>query len=720
MGALWFGLVRSSGALLVMGLTLSACGGGGGGSSTPSTPAAPTPTPSPTPAPGTCATLPATAGGSTYTLTSDPTGIAVTRANAGKLQCTYFTGVTTTTDAPQSAPNLWAYEFGSLSNNPFTVTIQQTSNGPHTIYYNQPGDSSGAIVTSSLQSSQRAVASVVGLGANEPHRGVRRFTGTGVDPTQVLVRYRTLAESGGRAIASRVEAAAGTRGVDAFAPAGIYQRFVAVPSGADTTSFASALRSRTEVADVFPVHKRVPLSVPPTTIIDPHGNNRDQWYLFDDGFPYAWSYSKGDGAVIASIDTGVDLKNTDLSSKVIYSIGYVTGSAQDTNGHGTNTASIAVAATNNAFGFAGGGYNVALLAYNIFPDATATSDSQTASTSDEVKAIQDAVARKADVISLSLGAAANYYPNDGFDQGEHDAVEAAIAAGVTVVAAAGNDADGSETGTPHTSLDYPAAYDGVIAVGASALRTSATDTLASSTEYVTSYSQYGPNLGVVAPGGDPPSNTDQDPLHWIWNYSTSTANYAKDKCSTPSPATSCSAYFAGTSQATPQVAAVAALMIAKAGGHGSLSPARVAQIIDGTADNINDPHQGHGRLNAYRALASVAGDSGAVYTGPSPQKTSPGQLVAFAYQNSGGVTPTILDVDYPAGIPVSTAGTFRIGDVPYTAGSYKVGVWYDANGDGKIDAGDQFGSAGVICVSTAKCTIPTITMSVVSAGFVLP
>ncbi len=97
-----------------------------------------------------------------------------------------------------------------------------------------------------------------------------------------------------------------------------------------------------------------------------------------------------------------------------------------------------------------------LLAYDIFPDATATSDSQSACVSDEVSAIHDAVAAGADVISLSIGAAQDYGTDNGFDQSEHDAVEAAIAAGVTVVAAAGNDADGGESGTPHTVLDYPA------------------------------------------------------------------------------------------------------------------------------------------------------------------------------------------------------------------------------------------------------------------------
>ena len=52
-------------------------------------------------------------------------------------------------------------------------------------------------------------------------------------------------------------------------------------------------------------------------------------------------------------------------------------------------------------------------------------------------------------------------------------------------------------------LDYPAAYDGVIAVGATGLHDNDTGEYAGSTEYVAPYSQYGPGLSVVAPGGDP-------------------------------------------------------------------------------------------------------------------------------------------------------------------------------------------------------------------------
>jgi Subtilase family len=709
--------------VILAAAALAACHGG---SSTPKAPATPSPTLDPR-----CAALSPQSTGSTYSLTSNPTGLTVQRVDPSvtTTQCVYFTGITNTTDRPQTAPHTWNYVFAPAQPSPYVVSVAQQLNGDHTIFYNQAGDSSGSINTGSLQSLRRGTASLpVMRSVDAGQRGIRRFTGPGIVSDQLLVRYRgTAAQARVRAQALATETGT-SNGAEIETVGGAYERFVHVPAGTTAESFAASLRSRADVADVFPVHTRVPLAAArgPMAVNDPHANNVDQWYLFADGFPNAWSYTHGTTAKIAIIDTGVDLNNTDLSPDIVFSTGYQSAghTAQDTNGHGTNVAGIAGAIANNAVGFAGAGYGVKLMIYNIFPDATATSDSQTASVSDEVTAINDARTRGADVISMSLGSAQEVGTDNGFDQGEHDAVQAAIAAGVTVVAAAGNDANGGESGTAHTVLDYPAAYDGVLSVGASALKDNNTGTFAGSTEYVAAYSQFGPGLSVVAPGGDPAGN-DTNPLHWIWNYSTSTAAFGSgpgsgDKCRTPSPPTSCTEFFAGTSQATPQVAAAAALLIAEAGGHGSLTPARVQRLIQDTADNINDPHQGHGRLNIFKAMAALVGDTGATYTGPSPQKTSPTQVVAFAYTNSGSNKPNILDVNYPNGVPLDVNGNFRIGDVPAGTGTYRIGVWYDANGNGIIDAGDQFGSPATSCSSTAKCAIGTVTMTTVGAGFTLP
>ncbi len=683
----------------------------------------PRPSATPTLAPGCHAVSPQS--GSTYTLTSNPSGLAVQRIDASSTNCVYFTGVTSTSDTPQTAPHQWQYVFTPSVASPYTVNVAQTLNGNHTIFYNQAGDSSGTVNVSSLQSVARRTASAASRGP-ETARGIQRFSGAGIVDGQLLVRYRGSAAQMRSRASQIVRAEGATSGAELTSESGAYEHFVSVPAGTDATAFAAKLRAQRDVLDVYPVHKRFALGKPAQPVTDPHANNVDQWYLFADGFPNAWSYTHGSTVKIAVVDTGVDLHNTDLTLNLDYQTGYRSANhdAQDTNGHGTNVAGISSAIANNALGFAGAGYNVHLLAYNIFPDATSTSDKQNASVADEVTAINDAVTRGADVINLSLGAAGDYSPNDGFDQGEHDAIESAITNGVVVVAAAGNDADGGETGVPRSVLDYPAAYDGVIAVGATGLNDNNSGVYAGSTEHVAPYSQYGPSLSVVAPGGDITNGSDPNPLHWIWNYSTTTAALPSDQCTyakgtLPPVPTNCSAFFEGTSQATPQVSAAAALIIAAAGGHHSLTPARVMSLIRDTADNINDPHQGHGRLNVYKAVAAASGDIGA-YSGPSPQKTGPTQVVAFAYDNSGGTTPHIIDVNYPGGVPVDANGNFRLGDVPVSATVYHVGVWYDANADGVVNVGDQFGSAAVTCSAAQKCTIGSITLHSVGLGFTLP
>jgi hypothetical protein len=270
----------------------------------------------------------------------------------------------------------------------------------------------------------------------------------------------------------------------------------------------------------------------------------------------------------------------------------VTSSAQDTNGHGSNVSGLVAASTNNGYGFAGTGWNVRLLAYKIFPDTTATSDCQGADTADEAAAIRDAVANGASVVSLSLGS-----PNSGgADAAEQSAVAFALQNNVTVVAADGN------TG-PGAPPDYPAAYPGVIAVGASSVTDSTANVYTAITaENVASYSNDSPSL--VAPGGDAiadnPNSTDY--LHWITGYGTTTANKPGDRCSNSGGV--CIVLFNGTSQATPQVSAAVALLMAKHGGTRSLTPAQALSILTSTAHSlgVSSTRQGAGRLDVYAAV----------------------------------------------------------------------------------------------------------------------
>lgn len=746
------------GALVVA--VLSACGGGSG--SAGGTPVTPPLTPPPsvtTPAVGTV-NVPgkqSSGGGgggfvndgknlSTYSVTSNPPGLHFTLAAQS-----YTTNGSVT---PAATTNALAIVFSSG----YTVPIVQVYDGPHTVFYNALSDSQGTVAVSTLQSSlHRTAASMTAkhaaLGAIR--RPVVKHSGRNdIDPTRLAVRMSAAALLQSGRTPADVERAVGTTGRDTLSATTDRLLVVYVPVGTDAAALTAKLQAQPEVAEVTAVHRRFTQAQrQPTRVSDPDFEIPDQWYTFATGTNYAWSYNAGTGAKLAIIDTGIDDNNTDLTSQLGYQETVVTpidntpnagngknptcntisgdstvvtpNTAQDDDGHGTNVAGIAIAKENTA-GFVGAAWGATLLDYKIFPNQNLYCNDALqnigADTTDEGAAIADAIARGADVISLSIGA-------DSLDTVEFNAIESAIAQGVTVVAAAGNSDDGSGPGT----LDYPAAYPGVISVGASALRDQYygqvqpnDGTYATSTEIVASYSQYGPSLSVVAPGGDASSETgDGDILHWIENYSTSTAYIPPNpnpspECVTPSPATSCVVLFNGTSMATPQVSATAAMLIAEAGGHRRLTPAQVQYMIESTADNINDSKQGHGRLNSYRALASLIRDDTAVNEGPNPQKAGTAQLVAFAYTTGNTNKPTIIDATFPAGVPVATNGTFRIADVPVATGAFKVAVWYDANGDGYIDVGDQIGTASATCSSTSACAIGTITMQTVTSGYSLP
>ena len=339
-----------------------------------------------------------------------------------------------------------------------------------------------------------------------------------------------------------------------------------------------------------------------------------QWDMHVIGLASAWSTVQK-GAPIAIVDTGVDVTHPELrGGKIVRTQCYVTypsGSAQSTgsyvtdmDGHGTNVAGIAAADTNNGYGFAGAGYGAPILAYRIFPSppssgcsSSSTSNQCSSTDVDEVSAIDDAVAHGARVINLSLGADGPL--SNCQDTIEENAVENAIAHGVVVVAAAGNE------GANH--LDCPAAYPGVIAVGASALEGSGT----SVSEGVASYSNWvsssGPGNGgvfLVAPGGDPSGDTDSNDLHWIENIYSSTA-VQPGSCTTDAGggAGDCRILIAGTSQATPHVAGVVSLML---GLRPSLTPAQIASDLCASATGIGSSKQGCGRLNAGAAIARAA------------------------------------------------------------------------------------------------------------------
>jgi len=375
-----------------------------------------------------------------------------------------------------------------------------------------------------------------------------------------------------------------------------------------------------------------------------------EWDKHVERLEYAFGYSQsGNGSSvvnpnalgsssvkIAIIDTGADSTHPELSSKIVYQKCFITnaeGTSQSTSnfetdpvGHGTDVSGIAAAATGNDLGFSGSGGKAVIYAYRVFPtpDDNCANPSSTdpqceTDTADIASALEDAIAEGVNVISLSLGGDTCTGGVDP-DPTEGDAIADALAAKAVVVAAAGN------AGT--SGVSAPGCDSGVIAVGATGLAdgsvngTGAASGLASNpNEYVASYSNYGSPgkavnsanaWGIVAPGGDPSSDTDGDDLHWIENIWTSTpydSNFA-GSCKPDYPGISgaidCRTLIAGTSMSTPNVAGTAALILAVSANY--QSPSAMKTLLCDTADDIGDPHEGCGRLDAYRAMATAVGD----------------------------------------------------------------------------------------------------------------
>jgi hypothetical protein len=698
------------------------------------TSATPAFTPTPVVSPNSAFTPRASATGealSQFSLQSNPAGLQVLVNGSAS-------GTTNQVQTPSQVATVTQYDIvPSNGAAHFIYKTDQTANGNHLIYYNQLADTNGSIGSVSATSVARTTSSVRAQAYDGPRFGALRTAGLPLySSTRLAVHYRVSAlNMTGRHAADveRFEGATRAVGVG-FERNGEITRIIDVPAGQTMSSMLAKMRAHAEVDSAEPLGMRYRTSASPFTPNDTHFNNSLQWDMFRMDFLDAWGYTHGtpeingggvscthtSGIAIAIVDTGLDSTHPDLAGgKVTCGEKVLNGqiyngvsAAQDTDGHGTNVSGIAAADTNNAAGFAGGGFNVSLQIYKIFPDGA----NPGANTGDEAQAIYDAVAHGARVISMSLGG-----PQGGnFDPVERDAVEFAIANNVVVIAAAGNDFA--------NTLDLPAGYDGVISVGATSLNDSANPTVytASVPEFVAGYSNFGPRLTVVAPGGDPPAceingtacvgYSGIDNLHWIENLYTRTPFDPSQQCSTSNGTDpnrlDCKALFAGTSQATPHVAGVVALMLSV---NGALTPGQVSQILQSTADDISDARQGHGRVNAYRALAAVEHDTTGI--------ALPGNMnfVAMAYTNSGGTTPAIIDQTYPKGTPVASNGTFRIADILSSAGTYHCAVWADLNGDGKVDVGDWFGVATGTGNGSSPCTGATnIVAHPVGAGFTLP
>ncbi len=321
-------------------------------------------------------------------------------------------------------------------------------------------------------------------------------------------------------------------------------RFFAVEAAeaADTKAVLDAVGTVLAYGPMIPVQAAMA-----NDPIRPH-----QWALDNVAFESVWPCSTGAGTTIAITDSGVDATHPDFGTRVLpgassFDGNLVVGNGNvDHFGHGTHVAGIAAAGANDGVGVAGVAPDATILPFRML-DTTGSG-----TTLDLAAGIVWSTDRGADVVNISVVAPASS-PAMEF------AISYAVARGVVIVAAGGND---GPTGPPA----FPAANSGVVAVAAT-----------TSENLVADFSRSGNYIDVAAPGTS------------VWS-------------TFPGGWTTSS----GTSMAAPHVAGLAALLES---GYGPLNASQFRSAVVSTADDIApagfDARSGYGLINPVAATHAV-------------------------------------------------------------------------------------------------------------------
>ncbi len=359
------------------------------------------------------------------------------------------------------------------------------------------------------------------------------------------------------------------------------------------------LSARADVEFAQPNYLYYPAAVPN----DPSYGS--QWHYGAMSLPAAWDLTTGaNSPIVAVIDTG-KTAHPDLSGRFVGGYDFISSSttAKDGNGrdsdatdvgdsgtcngvtrssswHGTHVAGTIGASTNNGVGVAGVNWNARILPIRVLGRCGG-------STADIIDAIRwsggmsvagvPANANPAKVINMSLGgslsAGQTCATNDTATQ---NAINDVTARGVSVVVAAGNSNKDTATFTP-------ASCNNTITVAA-----------LNRSNGKAYYSNYGSYVDVAAPGGDTQSDTngngvlDDGVLSTLRNSAGTAYTYT---------------YYQGTSMATPHVAGLVSLMLAR---NSSLTPAQILTKLKSTATALSSSQCsqgcGAGLVNALKAV----------------------------------------------------------------------------------------------------------------------
>jgi len=289
------------------------------------------------------------------------------------------------------------------------------------------------------------------------------------------------------------------------------------------------------------------------SLTDTYYNSPQNWAVlqsggFGDNLPGGpatgpWNSTRGAGIRIAILDSGIDANHPDLAPNLSFNLSEVDqtalpspcddGSAQDQQGHGTFTASLAAAAIGggNTIGVAPQATLLNIKVLQRMPATTGANLTAQCQAGEPggllswvLQGIDDAVAQHASVISLSLGTLVDISTGEGagwlaaFNQ----ATYAAAQSGAVIVAALGNDGLNLASGT---LIELPAQARSVLPVVASTNPACAENTTPNATCIAgpvtrAFYSNYGVAGVLAAPGGSVPEGPD-----------TAVSGYVRGACS---------------------------------------------------------------------------------------------------------------------------------------------------------------------------------------------
>ena len=337
-----------------------------------------------------------------------------------------------------------------------------------------------------------------------------------------------------------------------------------------------------------------PREVSPQLVPDDPYYAQYQWHLNSAtggiNAPAAWDVAQGEGVVVAVLDTGILPEHPDFSGNLLESYDFISDAetsrratddrvpgaldqgdwvendnecyagslAEDSSWHGTHVAGTIAESTNNGVGMAGVAYKARVLPVRVLGKCggylSDIADAITWASGGTVAGVP-ANANPAEVINMSLGG------GSACDALYQDAIDGAVSRGTAVVVAAGNSA-------ANAANFRPASCNNVVAVGAARI-----------TGGIASYSNFGTVVDLSGPGGG--GGVDGNPGGYVWQ-----AGY--DGATTPTSGAYTYMGMAGTSMASPHVAAVAALVqgaVADA-GRDPLTPAELETLLKQTARNF--------------------------------------------------------------------------------------------------------------------------------------